>query len=89
MFVVTVNHTFFWGFVWSILLSLNIISIIVCAVCLMFKVMFELYIYLLINVRVKFHGSVCCFFQRESSVVAGQFTYFFDGVWCSLLAALL
>lgn len=29
-FVVTVNHTVIWGFVLSILLSLNIISIIVC-----------------------------------------------------------
>lgn len=30
MFVVTVNHTVMWGFVLSILLSLSIISIIVC-----------------------------------------------------------
>lgn len=30
MFVVTVNHAVFWGFVLDILLSLNIITIIVC-----------------------------------------------------------
>lgn len=33
----------------------------------MFKVMFELYIYLLIK-WVKFHGSVCCFFRSNVSV---------------------
>ena len=87
MFVVTVNHTIMWGFVLSILLSLSIISIIVCC---MFDVQSHVWaVYLSVN---KFHSEI-----SEPSVIVLSITAArlsagllrFQTVWCSLLAALL